>query len=110
MKSKESTARSKVCIRRRSSTVKRPKRIVFGAVTVQVIPATKSEIKRNIEASREVLDKFLVRIQRSGVSIPFESSVPFFHADPEDPHFLIRTFNNKVERVQYKDGDFVVCK
>jgi hypothetical protein len=90
--------------------VKRPKRIVFGAVTVQVIPATKSEIKRNIEASREVLDKFLVRIQRSGVSIPFESSVPFFHADPEDPHFLIRTFNNKVERVQYKDGDFVVCK
>jgi hypothetical protein len=110
MKSKESTARSKAGVRRRCSTVKRTKRVAFGTVTVQVIPATKSEVKRNIEASREVLDKFLVRIQRSGVSIPFESSVPFFHADPEDPHFLIRTFNNKVERVQYKDGDFVVCK
>lgn len=110
MKSKETTARRKVCVRRRRSTVKPTKRVAFGAVTVQVVPATKSEIKRNIEASREVLDKFLVRIQRSGVSIPIESSVPFFHADPEDPHFLIRTFNNKVERVQYINGDFVVCK
>lgn len=110
MKSKETTARSKVCVRRRSSTVKPTKRVAFGTVTVQVVPATKSEIKRNIEASREVLDKFLVRIQRSGVSIPIESSVPFFHADPEDPHYLIRTFNNKVERVQYINGDFVVCK
>lgn len=110
MKSKGSIAPSKVSTQRRSTTVKPTKRVVFGTVTVQVMPATKSEIKRNIKASREVLDKFLMRIQHSGVSIPFESSVPFFHTDPDDPRFLIRTLNNKVERVQYKDGDFVVCK
>lgn len=97
--------RSTVIARKRT-----PRTVRFGAVTVEVIPATRTEKDRNIREGQVVLTKLLKRIQKPGVKLSLKKDVPIYYADPDDPRYLLRRLRNTTERVRYSDGDFVVCK
>jgi len=89
---------------------KKPKTVTFGSVTVQVVPSTTTEIRRNVHVGQVVMGKLLDRIQKPGVILSLRKSVPIFYADPKDPKYLIRKVAGRRERVRFENGDFVVCK
>ena len=89
-----------------------PKRrkITFGDVSIWCDTPSEAEVQKNASEGKAILMRLLEALQTPGVDIEFKKDVPYFHAAPGRPGYLIRTLNGKEETVVFKDGDFVVCE
>lgn len=99
---------------RRSSIVSKVKAtgkrttVKFGSVTVVVPKPTSAQLKQNVAASTQALERVSKRLVRPGVRINAKKNVPLFSADPRQPGVYIRTLNGKTERGVVENGGFKV--
>lgn len=85
-----------------SSTVR------FGSVVVKSIGPKAPELRRNVSSGQTALARAATKIIKAGVSLPKESTVPLYHADPKEPGRLIRELNGKVSVGVFVEGKFKV--
>ena len=82
--------------------------VKFGGVTVSVPKPSSAELKRNIAASTEALERVTKRLVRPGVRLYVKKNVPLYSADPREPGVYIRVLNGKTERGVVENGMFKV--
>ena len=83
-------------------------KITFGDVTVVGPRPSAVEVKRNIEASRQALERVKARLMRPGVRLYAKKGVPLYSADPDRPGVYIRQLNGKTDRGILENGAFKV--
>jgi hypothetical protein len=85
-----------------SSTVR------FGSVVVKSIGPKAPELRRNVSSGQTALARAATKIIKAGVSLPKESTVPLYHADPKEPGRLVRELNGKMSVGVFVEGKFKV--
>lgn len=82
--------------------------VKFGGVTVVVAKPSRAQLKQNVAASTEALERVTKRLVRPGVRLYAKKNVPLFSADPSEPGIYIRVLNGKTERGVVENGLFKV--
>lgn len=80
----------------------------FGGVTVVVPKPTSAQLKQNVAASTEALERVTKRLVKSGVRLYPKKDVPLYSADPREPGVYIRVLNGRTERGIVENGAFKV--
>jgi len=94
----------------RAKVAPRRKKITFGDVSIWCDVPSEADVKRNASEGKAVFLRLLKALQTPGVDLEFKRDVPYFHAAPGKPGYLIRTLNGNEETVVLKNGEFVVCE
>jgi hypothetical protein len=82
--------------------------VKFGGVTVVVPRPSSAQLKLNVAASTEALERVTKRLERPGVRLYAKKDVPLYSADPRRPGVYIRVLNGKTELGIVENGAFKV--
>ena len=82
--------------------------IRFGSVVVKSTGPNAPELRRNVSSGQTALARAATKIIKAGVSLPKESTVPLYHADPKEPGRLVRELNGKMSVGVFVEGKFKV--
>lgn len=83
-------------------------RVKFGGVVVTAPKPSSAQVKHNVAASSDALERAAKRLMRPGIRLYAKKGVPLYSADPERPGVYIRVLNGKTERGTLEDGAFKV--
>jgi hypothetical protein len=82
--------------------------VKFGGVIVVAPKPSSAQLKRNVTASTEALERATKRLVRPGVRLYAKKDVPLYSADPRQPGVYIRVLNGRTERGILENGKFKV--
>lgn len=85
------------------------RRVKFGSVTLSASEPDEELVRRNIEQGQAAFARMARKLVRPGVSLKTRKNVPLFRADDDDPRWIIRSLNGKVERGKFEKGVFVAA-
>lgn len=105
VKAKSAAPAKKVAITK-ASTLK----VRIGAVTVEIVKPTGTEILRNVKTGQTALKRAGVVFAKPGVTLPPRSNAPLYYADPSHPGRLVQEANGKKVVGQFVNGRFVAVK
>ncbi len=81
--------------------------IIFGDVRVAVPQVTTdSEFKHNIKQGQYALARARSTLLKRGVALRTAKNVALYHADPDNPDFIVRVKEGKSERGRFVKGCF----
>jgi hypothetical protein len=81
-------------------------RVTFGSTTIVAVRPSPSELRSNILEGQRALARARDAIITPGVKVDLPKGVPFYHAHPEKPGYIIRDLDGKQETGMVENGMF----
>lgn len=81
--------------------------VTFGSVTIMAERPSAEVIKQNILQGQRALARAQAALITKGVKLNVREGIPLYQAHPNDPRFLLRNIDGKIEQGIFQDGQFV---
>lgn len=82
--------------------------VTFGSVTILVERPSPEEIKKNILNGQIALARAKKAFMTKGVKLKVREGTPLYQATPNNPRFLLRNIDGKIDQGIFEDGQFKV--